>query len=282
MSHRGAGPARWWPTRGLLGTAATALVVALTSSVAVLPAGAAATVVVLQMNLCNSGAAKSCYSFGAAVDNAVTNIHRYRPQLVTLQEICRDDVYAGRGWGPLARAMADLYGNRQIRVSFTPARSRATREPYRGCVNGQEYGVAVIYHSAGGSDVHQGWYTNQGRGGEVRAWSCATIMRGRLTGCTTHLTINREVAMRQCRELMSILATASWAAPQVIVAGDLNLAPEPGKPSDVQACVPPGYDRRGDESVQHMLFTAGVTWLDGRAEPMAGTDHPLLYGRFRV
>jgi hypothetical protein len=276
-----ADPVRRWPARGLLGTAATALVVALTSSVAALPAGAAATVVVLQMNLCNSGAAKACYSFGAAVDNAVATIHRYRPQLVTLQEICRDDVYAARGWGPLAKAMADLYGSRQIRVSFTPARSRTTGEPYRGCVNGQEYGVAVIYHGTRG-EIHQGWYTNQGRGGEVRAWSCATIMRGRLTGCTTHLTINREVAMRQCRELMSMLAAASWVTPQVIVAGDLNLAPEPGKPSDVQGCVPPGYDRRGDESVQHMFFTAGVTWLDGRAEPLAGTDHPLLYARFRV
>jgi hypothetical protein len=281
MSHRGAGPARRWPARGLLGAAATALVVALTSSVAVLPAGAATTLVVLQMNLCNSGAARSCYSFGAAVESAVANIHRYRPQLVTVQEICRDDVYAARGWGPLARAMADLYGSRRIRVSFTPARSRATGEPYRGCVNGQEYGVAVIYHGTS-AELHQGWYTNQGRGGEVRAWSCATIMRGRLTGCTTHLTINRDVAMRQCRELMSILATASWAAPQVIVAGDLNLAPEPGRPSDVRACVPPGYDRRGDDSVQHMFFTAGMTWLSGRAEPMAGTDHPLLYGRFRV
>jgi hypothetical protein len=272
---------RRWLVRGVLAAAASVLVVALTSSVAALPAGASTTVVVLQMNLCNSGASTSCYSFGAAVKNAVAKIHRYRPQLVTLQEICRDDLYADRGFGPLARAMADLYGSRQIRVVFTPARSRTTGGPYHGCVNGQEYGVGIVYYGTGG-EVHQGWYTNQGRGGEVRAWGCATIMQGRLTGCTTHLTINREVSMRQCRELVAMLTSASWVTPQVVVAGDLNLAVEAGTPSDVRTCVPPGYDRRGDDSVQHMLFTAGVTWLDGHAEPLAGTDHPLLYARFRV
>jgi len=236
---------------------------------------------VLQMNLCNSGAAKACYSFGAAVENAVSTIHRYRPQLVTFQEICRNDVYGVHGWGPLAQAMADLYGTRQIRVAFTPARSRTTGEPYHGCLNGQEYGVAVVYRGTGG-EVHQGWYSNQGRGGEVRAWSCATIMRGRLTGCTTHLTINRDVAMRQCRELMSILAAARWATPKVIVAGDFNLAVDPGKPNDVQTCVPPGYGRHDDTSVQQVFYTSGVTWVAGRHEPLAGTDHPLLYERFRV
>jgi hypothetical protein len=285
MSHRGVAEStrrrRRWRLRGVLGAAATALVVVLTSSVAAAPAGATATVVVLQMNLCNSGAAKVCYSFGAAVDQAVANIHRYRPQLVAVQEICRDDVYAATGWGPLAQAMADLYGSRRIRVAFTPARNRVTGEPYRGCVNGEEYGQAVIYHGTGG-EVHRGWYANQGRGGEVRAWTCVTVIEHRLSGCTTHLTINREVAMRQCRELMSIIAAARWATPQVIVAGDFNLVAEPGKPTDMQTCVPPGYDRRADDAVQHVLFTTGITWVEGWAEPMAGTDHPLLYGRFRA
>jgi len=289
MSHRGvaetaAETARRRPRlhlRGGLFAAATALAVVLTSSVAAQPAAATASVVVLQMNLCNSGAAKACYSFGTAVEQAVVTIHRYRPQVVTVQEICRDDVYAAHGWGPLAQAMADLYGSRRIRVAFTPARSRATGEPYRGCVNGQEYGVAVIYHGTGG-EVHRGWYTNQGRGGEVRTWSCATVIEKRLTACTTHLTINREMAMRQCRELMSILASAPWAAPQVIVAGDFNLAAEPGKPTDVQTCVPPGYHRHGDDAVQQVFFTAGVTWIEGRYEPLAGTDHPLLYEHFRL
>jgi hypothetical protein len=285
MATRGVADSAWqrrsWHLRGVLGAAATALAVVLTSSAVAAPAAATASVVVLQMNLCNSGAAKSCYSFGVAVRQAVANIHRYRPQVVTVQEICRDDVYAANGWGPLAQAMADLYGSRRIRVAFTPARNRMTGEPYHGCVNGQEYGVAVIYHGTRG-EVHRGWYTNQGRGGEVRTWSCAVVLERRLTACTTHLTINREVAMRQCRELMSILASASWATPQVIVAGDFNLASEPGKPTDVQTCVPPGYERHGDDAVQQVLYTAGVTWVEGRHEPMAGTDHPLLYEHFRV
>jgi hypothetical protein len=265
----------------VLGVVATVLTFALTS-VAAVPAGAVATVVVLQMNLCNSGAAKSCYSFGKAIEQAVATIHRYRPQVVTVQEICRDDVYAATGWGPLAQAMADLYGSKKIQVAFTPARNRLTGGPYHGCLNGEEYGVAVIHHGAAGA-VHRGWYANQGRGGEVRTWSCATVIAGRLTACTTHLTINREVSIRQCRELMEILATAPWRTPQIIVAGDLNLAvTEAGTSGDVRPCVPPGYDRRDDNSVQHVLFTTGVTWVEGHAEPLAGTDHPLLYQRFRV
>jgi hypothetical protein len=289
MFHRGGTePARlrrpWLAAlRGLRWLAALALAVVLTSSVAAIPADASTTVVVLQMNLCNSGAAKACYSGGVAVEQAVANVRRFRPQVVTVQEICRDDVYAtDGGWGPLAQAMADLYGSRRIRVSFAAARSRVTGGPYRGCINGQEYGIAVIHHGMAG-EIHQGWYTNQGtRGGEVRTWTCATVVPRRLTACTTHLTINREVAMRQCRELMTMLATAPWARSQVIVAGDFNLVAEPGAPTDMQACVPPGFGRRTDESVQHVLFTSGVTWVEGWHEPLPGTDHPLLYQRFRV
>jgi hypothetical protein len=270
-----------WGVHGLLGLAATALAVVLTSSVAVVPAGAATSLVLLQMNLCNSGAAKACYSFGAAVTEAVAQIHRYRPQLVTFQETCRDDFYAAHGWGKLAQAMADIYGNDAIQVDFTPAHNRTTGEAYRGCINGEQYGIGVIYHG-NGREIHQGWYANQGRGGEVRAWTCATVIKRRLTACTTHLTINRDVAMQQCRELMSILAAATWAMPEVIISGDVNLQSEPGQPHDVELCVPAGHERRDDAAVQQVFYTDNVSWVQGRYEPLKGTDHPLLYESFRV
>src|SRR3954463_9073010 len=96
-AYRGRRGRRPWPYRGPLGGAVTVLAIALTSSVGAAPARASATGVVLQMNPCNSGAAKACYSFGASVENAVTAIHQYRPQMVTFQEICRNDVYAADG-----------------------------------------------------------------------------------------------------------------------------------------------------------------------------------------
>ena len=249
-------------------------------SVPAAPARAATTFVVLQMNLCNSGLAKaSCYTFGRAVDEAVQKIHRYPPELVTLQEVCHDDVYAPGGWGKLGRAMADVYGSAHVYADFVPAFNRNTGSWYR-CVDGGLFGIALLFHYAGGP-VHRGWYASQDTSEEVRAWTCATVIRGRLTACTTHLSTNPDVALRQCHELMSILA-ASWALPEVIVAGDVNLRYAAGRPHNVQDCVPTGYDRRGDNELQHVFFTRNVQWVRGRIEPMRWTDHPLLYERFRV
>jgi endonuclease/exonuclease/phosphatase family metal-dependent hydrolase len=261
--------------RRLAAAAATAVAVLLMLSVPAAPAHASTTFVVLQMNLCNSGkAVHSCYSFGRAVDEAVERIDRYPPELVTLQEICRDDLYGPAGWGRLARAMADRYGSGHIAVDFVPAHNRYTGDPYR-CVNGQQYGIALIHHY-NGRDSHQGWYTAQDGSDEIRAWTCATVIRRRLTACTTHLSTDPAVALRQCRELMSIL-TAPWVLPEVIVAGDLNL-----RTRDATACTPARYDRRGDGQVQHVLFTRNVQWIRGVVEGMRWTDHPLLYQRFRV
>jgi hypothetical protein len=253
--------------------------VGLTSASAV-PARAASTFVVLQMNLCNSGMAISCYSSGRAVDEAVDKIHRYPPALVTLQEVCRDDLYARDGWGKLAQAMADLYGSGHISVDFVPALNRDTNDWYR-CVNGEPFGVAVMHHSGNGLDVHSGWYGSQDPSNELRAWTCTTVLKGRLTGCTTHLSTDPDVAIRQCHELMSSLASG-WVMPEVIVAGDFNLISEPGKPHDVRDCAPARYDRTSDSALQQVFFTRNIRWVEGRYEGMRWTDHPLLYERFRV
>lgn len=261
----------------LVVAAVTVLTVSLTSSVAAVPAGAR-PLELLQMNLCNSGASTSCYSFGRAVTSAVEMIHRYRPQVVTVQEICRDDLYSPHGWGKLAQAMADLYGE-SVQVDFTPTRVRITGAEYHGCKNGQLYGIGIL-HEGTAQDVHRGWYATQSRGGEVRAWTCSTVVRGRLTVCTTHLTINRDVAARQCDELMATLASATWLTPDVIVSGDLNLQMEQGQ-HDVRRCVPPADHRHDDGSVQQVFSTSGVHWIGGRHEPLPGTDHPLLIQSFQ-
>jgi endonuclease/exonuclease/phosphatase family metal-dependent hydrolase len=248
--------------------------VALASSVPVQPARSDATLAVVQMNLCNSGLAKAtCYAGGKAVDEAVAMIRRYQPDLVTLQEICRDDLYARDGWGKLARAMAALYGDDRIGVAFEPAFNRDTGDWYR-CADGELFGVAVL-HRFGVADVHHGWYRSQDASEEVRAWVCVTLAARRLTGCTTHLSTDRAIALRQCQELMADLA-AGWAKVDVVVAGDFNLT------DGVQRCAPATYDRRGDGALQHVLFTRDVHWVAGGTEPMRWTDHPMLYERFRT
>jgi endonuclease/exonuclease/phosphatase family metal-dependent hydrolase len=269
-----------WRVRRLLCAAIAASAVVLASSVPAVPARAVATFVVLQMNLCNSGLAIApCYTFGKAVDEAIAKIHRHRPDLVTLQEVCHDDLYARDGWGKLARAMADLYGSEHISVDFVPAWNRDTNDAYR-CINREQFGVAVMSHG-NGRDLHQGWYSRQDSSDEVRAWTCTTVLKGRLTGCTTHLSTDPDVAMRQCHELMSILASP-WVMPEVIVAGDFNLTSEPGKPHNVQDCASANYDRRSDSALQQVFFTRNIEWVRGTYEAMRWTDHPLLYQRFRV
>ena len=264
----------------LLCALVTASLLALVSSAAALPARVSTTFVVLQMNLCNSGmAVHSCYSFGRAVDEAVALIHRYPPELVTLQEVCRDDLYAAHGWGKLARAMADLYGSRHVAVDFAPAYNRDTHDWYR-CTNGQLFGDAVMAHY-GGHDVHRGLFVSQDSSEEERAWTCITVIPHRLTGCTTHLSTNVRVAWNQCRELSTILAS-SWVQPEVIVSGDFNLKSAPGRRYDVGTCAPSGYGRRDDGTLQQVFYSPDVEWVTGDRQRMHWTDHPLLYERFRV
>jgi endonuclease/exonuclease/phosphatase family metal-dependent hydrolase len=266
--------------RRLAGVALAALAVLLTSSAPVAPVRAATTFVLLQMNLCNSGIAPApCYSFGRAVDEAVGRIHRYRPELVTLQEICRDDLYGRDGWGRLAQAMADLYGGGHLSVDFVPAVNRDTDDWYR-CANGEPFGLAVLHHY-NGAERHSGRYRSQDPSNELRVWTCTTVIKGRLTGCTTHLSTNPDVAMRQCRELMSVLASR-WVMPEVIVAGDFNLRSEPGRPHDVRQCASATYDRTSDDALQQVFFTHNVEWTRGAQENVPWTDHPVLYERFRV
>jgi hypothetical protein len=136
-------------------------------------------------------------------------------------------------------------------------------------------------HHGNGRDVHHGWYNSQDASNEMRAWTCSAVIEGRLAGCTTHLSTDPEVAVRQCNELMSILAS-EWVMPKVIVAGDFNLTFEPGKVHDVQNCASVTYDRRSDHALQQMFFTRNIQWVRGGQEAMRWTDHPLLYERFRV
>ena len=117
------------------------------------PGGVADTQVrVLQMNLCDSGLA-GCYT-GRSVTAAAAVIRDQAPDLVTLNEVCRDDVSI------LERALA---GSDQVGVTasaFQPARDRRTGASFR-CRDGQPYGIGLVVRlplpDRGFTQQHQEW-----------------------------------------------------------------------------------------------------------------------------
>ncbi|WP_341720921.1 endonuclease/exonuclease/phosphatase family protein [Micromonospora sp. FIMYZ51] len=225
---------------------------------------------VLQMNLCNSGMAKGCYT-GRSVDRAAEVIRAERPDVVTLNEICSGDVAA------LEQAMTQVHDGTVV-AAFQPARNGRTGDPYR-CVNGQQYGVGVLAHLAApdrGHTVHNGFYPAQDPADpEQRAWLCVDAT-GAYFACTTHLAYTSStLALAQCSHLLGVAIPQLHARARyqpTVVSGDLNLR-HSGAP-DVRSCVPADYRHRHDGGVQQFMATADITIESTRSISMAATtDH---------
>ena len=82
--------------------------------------------------------------------------------------------------------------------------------------------------------------------------------------------------MNQCKYLMntaipSVRASGGAYRPTVM-GGDLNL--KYGWIPDVQSCVPSGYFRKGDGSVQHIMATTDFTFSSSKKITLSHTDHP--------
>jgi hypothetical protein len=75
----------------------------------------------LQLNLCDSGIA-SCYS-GRSVAAAAAVIHERRPDIVTLNEVCRGDV------SELKQAMSDSHRSTFVASAFKPRRTAPLTGP---------------------------------------------------------------------------------------------------------------------------------------------------------
>jgi hypothetical protein len=241
-----------WAAAVLTGLAAVALPVAHAQ------APTAGSFDVLQLNLCNSGF-EDCYSAGRSVDSAIALIQQRRPDVVTLNEIC-------------ARDITRMTNETGYLWEFTPIGDKTTGRPY-ACGDGRgDYGIAILTHpdlGAPGVPVER-QYTAQDGGNEQRVLLC--VPYSKVAACTTHLAAsNAQIAAEQCLELSGI-ATALGA--ETVIGGDLNL--RSGGNPDVQACVPGGWYRKDDGSVQHVF--AMNTFRFERAEilPIDGTDHPGL------
>jgi hypothetical protein len=228
----------------------------------------------LQMNLCNSGRA-DCYSGGRAVSMAVALIHEHRPEMVSLNEVCRDDIRV------LKQAMSATFPAAAVASAFTSAKERQTQAPVR-CQNGQEFGDSVlvaISPPAVGSRSYSGVYPVQDpHDPEERVWVCIDLAT-RFSACTTHTTsANTTIALNQCRYLLNTVVpmiSRRNGVGRIILGADLNLVAH-GSPSP-QSCLPSGYQRTDDDGRQNVVVSPGIGIRAHSVIDMHGTtDHPGL------
>lgn len=237
-------------------TVAGVLLLVVLSIAAPLPATAATTVKVLQLNICHSGVA-GCYTGADPVmTKAVSVITSTKPQVLSVNEACQGDV---------ARLQAAMGASQAV---FVAAQTRAGAPVT--CTNGQQYGnIIIVVSSLAGTAPSTGRYTAQDSGNEMRAWAC--LPAGQLSACTTHLSASSgTVALAQCKEL---LGRAAGLPGPTVVSGDMNLHYQ-GSPN-VQDCNPAGFYRKGDGDVQHVFASTSLTFVSGTKISMSGTtDHP--------
>jgi endonuclease/exonuclease/phosphatase family metal-dependent hydrolase len=228
----------------------------------------------LQMNLCDSGDAR-CYT-GRAVTEAATVIHAEAPDIVTLNEICENDVH------DLVPALAGAHLGGQVITAFQSDSSSRTGDTVH-CRNGRAYGIGILAYLPGPVAFrrHSGLYPMQEHRGENRVWLCVEAPPY-FSACTTHLADDtRSVALAQCEYLLSTvvppLREADPTAP-VVVGGDLNLLPPAAGP-----CLPAGYARRDDGGLQEIMSSPELTVVAYQTiDPRGATDHPGLLVTLRL
>jgi endonuclease/exonuclease/phosphatase family metal-dependent hydrolase len=221
----------------------------------------------MQMNVCLSGLA-GCYGkvgYPAVIEEAVARIREIRPDAVTLNEACRDDV---------ARiAERTGYHSRFSRVVYRGKRLLCVRPGGRGL-----FGDAVLTKAAIESSVSRDFESQAGI--ERRRWLCVTTRAG-VEVCTAHLNTRSPVEVlgndRQCAELRRLLARRA-SARAVIFGGDVNRRP---------SCAPAGFWTRTDSSatqapgLQHVYGSGGFRSPSAHVVPATHTDHDVLVVRAR-
>jgi hypothetical protein len=228
---------------------------------------------VLQLNLCNSGIA-ACYT-GRSVREAAEVVRDERPDIITLNEVCRDDVSA------LESVLSDINRGGVVKSAFEAAVDRRTGRAFR-CRNGQPYGIGLLvrirppyhgYHRFGA--VYPSQDTSDP---EQRVWLCLHAV-AEFYACTTHLASTSEtVALAQNGYLFdtALPAVRTQGGPDpMVLGGDLNL--RSGGSASGPSYLPPGYRRTDDGATQHIAVSSEVTVRSSRSISMHGTtDHPAL------
>lgn len=227
---------------------------------------------VLQMNLCDSGIA-ACYT-GRSVTEAAPMIRSGAPDVVSLNEVCQDDVET------LARTMTDIHSG--ITVSaFKAAADRRTGGATR-CRNGQPYGIGLLVRISApnhGHTTYSGIYPIQDTNDpELRVWLCVNAIAD-FYACTTHLaSTSPTIALAQCGHLLGMAIPSmreQGGYEPTVLGGDFNL--RYGGSPDLRSCVPSGYLHEDDGDVQQIMATTDFTLSSSTSIDMHGTtDHPCL------
>jgi endonuclease/exonuclease/phosphatase family metal-dependent hydrolase len=229
---------------------------------------------VLQLNLCNSGIA-SCYT-GHSVARAAAVFRGVGPNLVTLNEVCREDV------SDLEQVLAEGARDGEVVSAFQPAGDRRTAAAFR-CRNGQSYGIGLLARFPSldqGYSIHAGIYPTQDTSDpEERAWLC--LDTSDLVACTTHLANTKAtVALAQCRYLFDTAIPAlprRGRAEPTVLGADLNLKPH--HIPDVRSCLPSGDVQTYDGGTQYIVGSRDLRVSSGTTIGMSKTtDHPGLLG----
>jgi hypothetical protein len=236
-----------------------------TDNPAVVPPAGSSTYGLMQMNLCLSGLA-GCYgkaAYPAVVEEAVARIREARPDAVTFNEACRNDV--------AAIARRTRYHLRFSRVIYRGELLRCERPGGRGL-----FGDAVLTEAAiESSDSHD--FEAQA-GIERRRWLCVTT-RVEVDVCTAHLNTRSPIEVAgndaQCVELAALLARRA-AARTVTFGGDVNRR---------HPCTRAGFWSRTDGSaeqapeLQHAYGSGALRSPSAVVIPAKHTDHDILLVR---
>ena len=154
---------------------------------------------VLQLNLCDSGIG-SCYS-GRSVAAAAAVIHERRPDIITLNEVCRGDV------SELKQAMSDSHCSTLLRPS-KPRRTappRALPMPKRSAVRDRCLGADPVL-GIRIRHIRRRLPDPGPRDPEERVWLCIHVAT-EVYACTTHVaSSSSDVAFAQCRYLLESAA----------------------------------------------------------------------------
>jgi len=216
----------------------------------------------LQMNLCLSGLG-GCYplvDYPAVLQEAITRIRAARPDAVTVNEACSNDVeMIARRTGYHLRFSTVIYNGKLL---------PCIRPGGRGL-----FGDAVLTKAAILSSTSQPFEAQSGP--ERRIWLCARTQQG-VDVCTAHLADHQpaEVAANepQCAELRVLLARLA-ASRAVIFGGDLNRR---------SSCAPAGFWTRNDDSahqnpgLQQVYGTDAFRSPSAQVVPTTHTDHDVL------
>jgi len=231
------------------------------------------TLRVLQLNLCNSGVA-SCYT-GRSVSTTAALIADERPDIVTLNEICRDDV------SQLERSMSAAHPGRSVEMAFKADPNRPTGGPF-SCANGQDFGIGVLAAApaaAWDDRVYGDVYPIQDlTDPEERVWLCLHA-DGEFYACVTHTASeSMSIAVDQCRYFLQSAVSAmrrEGGDDPVILGADLNL-PAHHSPGQ-QSCLSSRYQHADDGARQGVITSSEFAVRSRVVISMRGTtDHPAL------